>query len=135
MQRRIVLHVMLVVVTALLAVTAPASAHVSWCSSDPVIVLPDETVLNVIVEAPIEYIGSHVVVNMLGQRGSEMTEVINGDLILDPSFADVLPNPRFFVTARPVGTFPLRVTVLRDNLVVQVIEGRPGTPVNMWLQF
>lgn len=135
MQRRTVLHVMLIVVVALLAATAPASAHVSWCSSDPVVVLPDGSVVNVIVEAPIEYAGSHVIVGVLSQQGSQLTEVINGDLILHPAFAAALPNPRFFVAARPVGTFPLRVTVFRDNVVVQVTEGTPGALVSMWLQF
>jgi hypothetical protein len=135
MQRRIVLHVTLIVVAVLLAVTAPASAHVSWCSSDPVVVLPDGSVVNVIVEAPIENIGSHVAVGILAQQGSELTEVIHGDLVLHPSFAAGLQNPNFLVLSRPIGNFPLRVTVLRDNVVVQVKEGTPGAVVGMWLQF
>ncbi len=134
MQKRVALR-MLIAVVVLLVVVAPASAHVSWCSSDPVVVLPDGSVLNVIVEAPIENIGSHVVVGMVAQRGAQLTEVIHGDLVLHPMFTAGLNNPSFLVVAQPVGNFPLRVTVLRDNVVVQVKEGTPGNAVTMWLQF
>ncbi len=68
-------------------------------------------------------------------EGSELTEVIHGDLVLHPSFAAGLQNPNFLVLSRPIGNFPLRVTVLRDNVVVQVKEGTPGAVVGMWLQF
>lgn len=135
MQRRIALNVMVAVVMLLLVAITPAGAHVSWCSSDPVVVLPDGSVINVIVEAPVDYAGSHVLVGVLAQEGAELTEVINGDLILHASFAAGLHNPNFLVIARPVGNFPLRVTVLRDNVVVEVNEGSPGVPVRMWLQF
>lgn len=135
MQRRMLVHSLLLVVLTLLAFAVPAGAHVSWCSSDPVVVLPDGSVINVIVEAPIENIGSHVGVGILAQQGSQLTEVIHGDLVLHVAFADPLQNPNFFVVAHPGGNFPLRVTVLRDNVVVQVKEGSPGAAVRMLLQF
>ena len=134
MQRRILFRVLVAVVVVLLAVT-PAGAHVSWCSSDPVVALPDGSIVNVIVEAPIDFAGSHVAVGVLAQQGAELLEVINGDLVLHTAFAAGLHNPNFLVIAHPVGNFPLRVTVLRDNVVIAVNEGSPGAAVRMWLQF
>ena len=57
MSRRSIVAFLVTVLMVAVVGVVPAGAHVSWCSSDPVVTLPDGSVVNVVVEAPVEYTG------------------------------------------------------------------------------
>ena len=54
MSRRSIVAFLVTVLMVAVVGVVPAGAHVSWCSSDPVVTLPDGSVVNVVVEAPVE---------------------------------------------------------------------------------
>lgn len=118
---------------ALAVFVVPVYAHVSWCSSDPIVRLSDGSVFNVVVEAPIEYVGSQVGVNIVTQEGAQLVDVPEGALDLDVDFKANGEEPRFGVTVNPVGNFPLRVIVLKNNVVVAEQEGVSGATVHVQL--
>ena len=68
MSRRSIVAFLVTVLMVAVVGVVPAGAHVSWCSSDPVVTLPDGSVVNVVVEAPVEYTGSTVSVNLLAPQ-------------------------------------------------------------------
>lgn len=118
---------------ALALFVVPVYAHVSWCSSDPVVRLADGSVLNVVIQAPTEYAGSQVGVHIVTQEGAQLVDVPESDLNLDVDFAVAGQGSRFGVSANPSGNFPLRMTVLRDGVPVAEVEGMPGATVHLQL--
>ena len=135
MSRRSIVAFLVTVLMVAVVGVVPAGAHVSWCSSDPVVTLPDGSVVNVVVEAPVEYTGSTVSVNLLAPRGSVLTAVLAGDLDLDVNFHAVQHANRMFLVVAPHGNFPLRVTVTRDGATVAYAEGESGHALTMWMNF
>lgn len=135
MSRRSIVAFLVTVLMVAVVGVVPAGAHVSWCSSDPVVTLPDGSVVNVVVEAPVEYTGSTVSVNLLAPQGSVLTAVLAGDLDLDVNFHAVQHANRMFLVVAPHGNFPLRVTVTRDGATVAYAEGESGHALTMWVNF
>ena len=149
MSRRSIVAFLVTVLMVAVVGVVPAGAHVSWCSSDPVVTLPDGSVVNVVVEAPVELqdvmptvveapvenTGSTVSVNLLAPRGSVLTAVLAGDLDLDVNFHAVQHANRMFLVVAPHGNFPLRVTVTRDGATVAYAEGESGHALTMWVNF
>ncbi len=132
--RRIMVLLVALVLVAVVGVM-PAGAHVSWCSSDPVVTLADGRVVSVLVEAPVEYAGSTVSVNLLAPQGSVLTAVLPGDLDLDVNFNGNFPFQRMHVVAAPHGGFPVRVTVAVDGATVSFVEGGAGQAMAFWVEF
>ncbi|MBK9096085.1 MAG: hypothetical protein IPM84_25675 [Anaerolineae bacterium] len=135
MSRRSIVAFLVTVLMVAVVGVVPAGAHVSWCSSDPVVTLPDGSVVNVVVEAPVENTGSTVSVNLLAPQGSVLTAVLAGDLDLDVNFHAVQHANRMFLVVAPHGNFPLRVTVTRDGATVAYAEGESGHALTMWVNF
>lgn len=135
MSRRSIVAFLVTVLMVAVVGVVPAGAHVSWCSSDPIVTLPDGSVVNVVAEAPVEYIGSTVSINLLAPRGSELTAVLAGDLDLDVNFHAVQHTNGMFLVVAPHGNFPLRVTVTRDGATVAYAEGESGHALTMWVNF
>ena len=135
MSRRSIVAFLVTVLMVAVVGVVPAGAHVSWCSSAPVVTLPDGSVVNVVVEAPVEYTGSTVSVNLLAPQGSVLTAVLAGDLDLDVNFHAVQHANRMFLVVAPHGNFPLRVTVTRDGATVAYAEGESGHALTMWVNF
>ncbi len=135
MFRRFMISFLMTILIVAVVGVMPAGAHVSWCSSDPVVTLADGSVVNVLVEAPVEFAGSNVFVNMLAPRGSELTALLEGDLNLDVNFHAVQHTNRMFLVVAPQGNFPLRVTVTHNGVTVAYIEGGAGQALTTWVNF
>ena len=135
MSRRTTIAFVVALVLVLAVSITPTFARLAWCSTDPIVTLPDGRVVSVLVEAPVEFAGSEVKVKINAPHGAVLDSVLPGDLVLNVKYKDNESKGEFKLAVDPEGKFPVRVTVSLDNQVVKVIEGETSESVEMEFKF